>query len=177
MCDGLLISGGEDIYPARYGEETLPACGAVNKARDRFELALLAEAERREMPVFGICRGAQILNVFCGGTLIQDIPSQLSLPNELHSPGSYNTTHPISILPGTRLAAILGAGAHFVNSSHHQSVKVSPLTIAARDENGVTEAIESVGERFVVGVQWHPERMEDERLFAAFAAACQKGRE
>lgn len=175
VCDGLLLSGGEDIDPARYGEETLPACGAVSPERDAFEWALLREAERRALPVLGICRGAQILNAFYGGTLVQDIESQLSLPKALHSPGDYETRHPVAIRPQTRLAAMLGAGKYAVNSSHHQCVKDTHLTVAATDAHGVIEAIELPGERFVLGVQWHPERMEDGRIFALFAAACGKG--
>lgn len=177
LCDGLLISGGEDVAPVRYGEDALAACGAVSAARDEFELALLAAAERRTMPVLGICRGEQILNVYYGGTLVQDIESQLSLPKALHSPDHYKAAHSITIAPQTRLAAIYGAGTLAVNSSHHQCVKQTHMTVSARDDNGIVEAIELDGERFVLGVQWHPERMADERLFAAFAAACAKGRE
>lgn len=176
LCDGLLISGGEDVAPARYGEDTLAACGAVSPARDEFELALLAAAEKKALSVLGICRGAQILNVYHGGTLVQDIESQLSLPKKLHSPDHYDAAHTITIRPQTRLADILGAGTLAVNSSHHQCVKQTRLTVSAADDNGIAEAIELSGERFVLGVQWHPERMADERLFAAFAAACAKGR-
>lgn len=176
LCDGLLISGGEDVSPTHYGQDTLPACGAVSPARDEFELALLTAAEKRSLSVLGICRGAQILNVYHGGTLVQDIESQLSLPKPLHSPGHYNAAHTVAIRPQTRLAAIFGAGTLAVNSSHHQCVQQTRLTVSATDDNGIAEAIELSGERFVLGVQWHPERMADERLFAAFADACAKGR-
>lgn len=173
-CDGLLLSGGEDVEPARYGERTLDACGAISEARDAFEWALLAAAERRGMSVLGICRGMQLLNVFYGGSLWQDVESQLSLPWQLHSPGHYESAHTVTVAPQTRLAGIFGAGELWVNSSHHQCVKATTLTVAARDAQGVAEAVERPGERFVLGVQWHPERMEDGRLFQAFAAACRR---
>lgn len=176
LCDGLLLSGGEDIAPALYGEQTLPACGTVSPERDAFEWALLYEAERRALPVLGICRGIQILNAFYGGTLVQDIESQLSLPKALHSPGHYGPAHTVTPQPGTRLAAVLGTEATAVNSSHHQCVKTTQLTVSAADPNGMIEAVEMPGARFVLGVQWHPERMEDVRLFAALADACRKGR-
>lgn len=176
LCDGLLLSGGEDIDPALYGEQTLPACGPVSPERDAFEWALLYEAEQQKLPVLGICRGTQILNAFYGGTLVQDIESQLSLPKALHSPGDYSPAHTVTPLPGTRLAAVLGTEAIAVNSSHHQCVKATQLTVSATDPNGMIEAIEMPGARFVLGVQWHPERMEDGRLFAALAEACGKGR-
>lgn len=176
LCDGLLLSGGEDIDPALYGEQTLPACGPVSPERDAFEWALLYEAEQRKLPVLGICRGTQILNAFYGGTLVQDIESQLSLPKALHSPGDYSPAHTVTPLPGTRLAAVIGTEAIAVNSSHHQCVKATQLTVSATDPNGMIEAIEMPGARFVLGVQWHPERMEDGRLFAALAEACGKGR-
>ncbi len=175
-CDALLLSGGEDPDPALYGAQKEPACGAVCRERDDFELTLLALAERRAMPVLGICRGAQIMNVYYGGTLVQDIESRLALPAKAHSPGHYGPAHTVTVQPGTRLASIFGAGPLSVNSNHHQCVETTRLTVAARDENGVAEAIELAGERFVLGVQWHPERLDDGRLFAALAAACGKGR-
>ncbi len=177
LCDGLLFTGGEDLEPALYGEQKLPECGAVDRSRDVFELALMDAAERRGLPVLGICRGIQLINVFYGGTLWQDLESQQGLPKERHSPGHYALCHRMNVAAPSRLSALLGAGAYFVNSSHHQSVKDTPLRITARADDGVIEAIEREGERFVLGVQWHPERMEDGWLFRALVAAARQYRE
>ncbi len=174
LCDGFLFTGGEDIDPPRYGEVTLPECGAVDPQRDAFELALMEAVEALGKPVLGICRGVQLMNVFYGGSLWQDLASQKGLSKEAHSPGHYDEIHSVVIRPDTRLASILGAGEYSVNSSHHQTVKETPLTAAAVTAEGLIEAIEKPGERFVLGVQWHPERLSDTRLFRALVAACQK---
>lgn len=174
LCDGFLFTGGEDIDPPLYGEELLPECGALSRERDDFELALMAEVQRLGKPMLGICRGVQVMNVFFGGSLWQDLPSQRGLEKTLHSPGNYKEQHEVSVRPDTRLAGLLGAGIHRVNSSHHQAVKDTKLAVCAVADGGIIEAVELPGEAFVLGVQWHPERMEDRRLFEALAAACRK---
>ena len=123
LCDGFLFTGGEDIDPPLYGEALLPQCGAVSRERDDFELALMAEVRRLGKPMLGICRGVQVMNVFFGGSLWQDLEAQKGLEKALHSPGHYAQQHEVNIRPGTRLASILGAGSLWVNSSHHQAVK------------------------------------------------------
>lgn len=172
LCDGFLFSGGEDIDPPLYGEEVLPECGALSRERDDFELALLAEAERLGKPVLGICRGVQVMNVFYGGSLWQDLESQKGLEKALHSPGHYSEQHEVFVKPDTRLASILGPGTIRVNSSHHQAVKAAGLAVCAETADGLIEAIEKPGGRFVLGVQWHPERLADVRLFEALVGAC-----
>ncbi len=174
LCDGFLFTGGEDIDPPLYGEEILPECGGLCRERDDFELALMAEAEKLQKPMLGICRGVQVMNVFYGGSLWQDLESQKDLEKTLHSPGHYREQHEVLVKPDTRLASILGPGPMAVNSSHHQAVKATRLTVCAVTADGLVEAVEQPGAHFVLGVQWHPERLEDLRLFEALAAACRE---
>ena len=175
--DGLLLSGGLDVDPALYGEAR-HATTEVDAARDRFEIPLSREAVARDMPVFAICRGVQVLNVAAGGTLVQDIPSAVTtdLPHSIDVPKDH-IAHPVSVTPGTRLAASLGASTA-VNSRHHQAVaRVAPsFVVSAVSDDGVVEAIERPGSTFCVGVQWHPENFwrtgEFAGLFAEFVAAA-----
>jgi putative glutamine amidotransferase len=171
-----------DVDPACYGEEPHPRLGPVNPLRTHFEIQLVRLALTRELPVFGICGGAQVLNVALGGALYQDIPSQV--PKAYKHSGSPEPAHTIDIVPDTRLAAILGTPEMRVNSLHHQAVKVpgQGLVVSASARDGVIEAVEIPGRPFALGVQWHPEQlfMEDEaalRLFSAFvqAAAVKQG--
>ena len=171
-CDGFLFSGGGDIDPPLFGGETIPACGEVCRERDDFELALLEKVSGLDKPVLGICRGIQTIAVFYGGTLWQDLPSQTGAAPETHRPEHYRPSHLVTVLPDTRLAQILGEGEHMVNSWHHQAVKETALTVSARAPDGFIEAVERPENRFVVGVQWHPEHLEGEQIFYALAQAC-----
>jgi putative glutamine amidotransferase len=163
---GLVLTGGADIDPDLYGEERHPALGSVFRERDEFEIALVREALRRDLPVLAICRGHQVLNVATGGTLVQDIPSQVPGAGA-HDPDveRWQTCHDVQILPDTRLREILGTEKVAVNSFHHQSVKQlgRDLVLSARSPDGVVEGIEMPrrAKRFVVGVQWHPESFWD----------------
>jgi putative glutamine amidotransferase len=180
---GLMIPGSPaDVDPACYGEEPHLRLGPVNPQRTDFEMQLVRVALARELPVFGICGGAQVLNVALGGALYQDIPSQVAKAYK-HT-GSPERAHTVDIVPCTRLAAILGTQEMRVNSLHHQAVKVPGrgMVVSASARDGVIEAVEISGQPFVIGVQWHPERLwvEDEsaqRLFSAFvqAAAAKQG--
>jgi putative glutamine amidotransferase len=171
---GLLIPGSPaDVDPAWYGEEPHPRLGPVNPLRTNFEIQLVRLALTRELPVFGICGGSQVLNVALGGTLYQDIVAQVGKAYK-HS-ASPEPAHTIDIVPGTRLAAILETLEMRVNSLHHQAVKIPGrgLMISASARDGIIEAVEMADRPFVIGVQWHPERRfaEDEtaqRLFSAF---------
>lgn len=178
--DGLLLSGGEDVEPARYGEKREPFCGSAAWARDEMEFFLCREAVSRDLPLLAICRGIQVLNAALGGTLYQDVAIQFG--NALSHPRSdapRDPVHEMRILPATRLSEILGTPVIGVNSRHHQSVK-SPapgLTVSAQAPDGLTEAVEMPGKKFVIGVQWHPESMaakhpEAQRIFNAFISAC-----
>jgi len=179
--DALLLSGGLDVDPALYGEAP-HATTEVDAERDRFEIPLSREAVARDMPVFAICRGVQVLNVAGGGTLVQDIPSSVTtgLAHSIDVPKDY-IAHPVRVTPGTRLAASLGV-VTAVNSRHHQAVgRVAPsFVVSAVSEDGVVEAIERPESTFCVGVQWHPENFwrtgEFAGLFSEFVAAASRKR-
>ena len=182
---GLVLTGGEDIDPARYGAPAHPALGAVHAGRDASELALARAAARRRTPTLAICRGAQLLNVALGGTLLQDIPTEVAGAPDHDPPLARGAhVHPVRVEPGSRLAAIVATADDglqpTVNSTHHQSVqRVAPsLRVTAHAPDGVVEAIESPDESWwLVGVQWHPEEPighpapADAALFQAFARA------
>ena len=175
---GLLIPGSPaDVDPACYGEEPHQRLGPVNPLRTDCEIQLVRLALAHELPVFGICGGAQVLNVALGGALYQDIPSQV--PKAYKHSGSPAPAHAVDIVPDTRLAAILGIAEMRVNSLHHQAVKVpgQGMVVSASARDGVVEAVEISGRPFVIGVQWHPEQLfvKDEaarRLFSAFVQAA-----
>jgi len=177
--DALLLSGGLDVDPALYGEAPHPTT-EVDAVRDRFEIPLSREAVARDMPIFAICRGVQVMNVAAGGTLVQDIPTSVTteLTHSIDVPKD-RIAHPVRMTPGTRLAASLGASTA-VNSRHHQAVgRVAPsFVVSAVSEDGVVEAIERPASTFCVGVQWHPENFwrtgEFAGLFEEFVAAASK---
>lgn len=179
--DGLMLSGGNDIDPMIFGEAPAKGLGQVNPKRDKLEMKLIREAYRRDMPIFAICRGVQSLNVALGGTLYQDLPTMYLSPDSepaiLHAQTSHEryASHSISLAEGTPLRTLYGEETIGVNSFHHQAIKVlAPhLQVAARATDGVIEAVFDAGKPFVLGVQWHPERMkEGAPLFHAFAEAC-----
>lgn len=181
--DGVLFTGGSDIVPDSYGEAPLPGLGEVRPQRDRHELELLTKVlEHHSYPVLGICRGVQLLNVHGGGTLYQALEKQmpdvgLHMLFEIY-PFEY-PAHAIRVEPGSRLHDMLNTTQLRVNSFHHQAIKdVAPkFRVSARAEDGIVEAIEREGERFVVGLQWHPEMMAKtdrsaQQLFQAFVRHC-----
>lgn len=176
--DGLLITGGCDVDPTRYGQERVPETQEPNPARDSMEMDLLGEALDRDLPVLAICRGLQLLNVYHGGTLIQHLPGDPHRPPKRPADPS-KPMHEITVASDTKLAAAVGAGNHPVNSRHHQAVDKlgAYLRISARSvKDGIVEALERPDREFAVGVQWHPEDQvrADEtqlKLFRAFAEA------
>jgi putative glutamine amidotransferase len=170
--DGLMLAGGSDIDPARYGALRQPETGEPDPDRDSLETVLLREALERDLPVLAICRGLQLLNVVLGGTLVQHI--------EGHRQREQQDVHPITIVSHSRLRSILGVDEFAVNSRHHQCVDrvASGLVVVARAPDNVVEALEFPGKRFVVAVQWHPEDRADgpdTRLFEAFRDATRDG--
>lgn len=182
LCDGLLLTGGQDVDPALYGQEKLACCGAACKARDEMERLLFPMALERDMPVLGICRGLQLINALLGGTLYQDLPLQHPSPLEHHQRPPYDRpVHQVRILPGTPLQALTGAQALTVNSCHHQAIRdLAPgLTPMAVAPDGLVEAVCLPTASFVWAVQWHPEfsfRTDPAAaaLFARFVQACAK---
>lgn len=179
--DALVLSGGGDLDPAVYGAHPHPRLGSVSPRRDAFELRLLREALRRDLPVLAICRGLQLLNVAMGGTLLQDIPSEWKGASDHDSRGPRDRcTHEVHLQPGSRLHAILGREALAVNSFHHQAIDRlgEGLVVCARcPADQVIEGVELPGHRFVLAVQWHPESFwrgarQSSALFSALVEAC-----
>lgn len=177
---GLVLTGGEDVAPGRYGERPHHALGSVNEQRDAWELALTAAARTRGLPTLAICRGVQLLNVALGGSLVQDIPSQCpsALPHALKTDRT-TRVHDVDVMPGTRLAEAVRAECLTVNSAHHQAIgRIAPgLRVTARAPDGIIEGAEWDGDDWwAVGVQWHPEELVetpeewDRWLFARFAS-------
>jgi putative glutamine amidotransferase len=172
--DGLLLPGGSDIDPALFGAPRDPRTEDPDRERDHLETALLGEALDRDLPVLAICRGLQLLNVVQGGTLVQDVPG--------HRCPDQQDAHSIAIAGGSKLNSILEVGEFAVNSRHHQCVdRVAPgLIVIAKAPDGVVEALELPGRRFVLAVQWHPEDRTDRldaRLFEAFRDAARLSNE
>ena len=159
IIDGLLLTGGVDVHPNRYGEEPVPEIGNINPERDEFDLKLVRMAVEAELPILAICRGIQVMNVAFGGTLYQDISTQHPKANILHRIKAENVIHHyVDIKEGTLLHKLLGAKAG-VNTSHHQAVKdlAEGFIISAYSEDGVIEGIEMPGRPCLLGVQFHPE--------------------
>lgn len=173
---GFVIGGGNDIDPAIYGGD-VSASPNVDALRDEFELAVLGLADRTNVPVLGICRGAQLLNVFRGGKLHGDIRHLRVLTSNR---GTLLPRKQVEIRPGSKLASLLGAESSRVNSLHHQSVSETgkDLEVSARDRDNLVQAIESCRGPLRIGVQWHPEympqRADQRRLFRRFVEACRQ---
>ena len=180
LVDGLLIPGGVDTAPCFYGEEPLPAVTRTDRRLDRFEIALVRMAAQMGKPVLGICRGLQLLNVACGGSLFQDIPTQVpgAIAHYQDTMKRSEPFHPVALARDSALAGLLGRDKLDVNTFHHQAVcRVGGgLVPVAHTSDGVIEGVESPDGR-ILGVQWHPEAMAGEdpvqqRLFDGFVALC-----
>jgi gamma-glutamyl-gamma-aminobutyrate hydrolase PuuD len=177
LLDGLVLSGGGDIEPARYGGGEVGSGEAalldVRSERDGAELALIEGALQRDLPLLGICRGHQLLNVAFGGDLLSHLPDAVGHDGHKETPGVF-ARHAVAMEPGTRLGALLGERV-VTPSHHHQAIgRLAPeLALAGRAEDGTVEAVELPGARFAAGIQWHPEEDEDARLFEALVAEAE----
>ena len=176
-AQGLLLTGGVDVDPKLYGEKRGPSTDRPHKERDEHELGLLRQALDRDLPALCICRGHQLLNVGLGGSLVQHVKN----PAHRWLNGGDSNWHEVTVLDGGRLAGVYGSNAVLrVNSRHHQGVtadRLAPgLEVVARAGDGLVEGVEAAAHRWVLGVQWHPERAEmrpaADALFLAFVAAC-----
>jgi putative glutamine amidotransferase len=189
--DGLLLTGGGDVAPSRYGEAPHPAVVEAEPGRDDFEIALVNAARERKLPIFAICRGIQVLNVACGGTLVQDIPTQITgaVPHSLDVPPNqpYSLAHEIWIEKDSLLSRLMRERLNDVdtcevNSRHHQAVKAAAkgFKVSATAPDGVIEAIEDPSQPFCLGVQWHPENFfrtgEFRPLFEGFLGVSDQKR-
>ena len=189
-ADGLLLTGGGDIHPSTYGETPHSSFAAAEPGRDEYELDLARRAFDADLPLLAICRGVQVLNVARGGSLVQDIPSQVTgaLPHKIDTPPDpWAHAHEVWIERDSRLGRLIEEGGGDpescpVNSRHHQAVQRvgEGLVAVATSPDGVIEAVEATGRRFCVGVQWHPENFyrtgEFRSLFEGFVRAAHDGR-
>ena len=176
--DALVLTGGADVDPARYGEVPAERTSAPRARRDEWEMALTRGALDRDLPLLAICRGLQVLNVVLGGSLHQHLPDVAGHEGHQPSPGVFGAVN-VGIAPGTRTAELIGSRLR-VSCHHHQALaRLAPgLKVTGRADDGTVEAVEVPGQSFAIGVQWHPEEDSvDGRLFAALASAGQRYRE
>lgn len=171
VIDGLLLSGGGDVRPAHFGEEPIPACGEPDDLRDAFELQIIPEAVKRQMPIFGVCRGIQVLAVALGGTLIQDIESQRGIPKAVHSqePPYSEPVHTVRFEENGLFASITGVTSMRTNSMHHQAIKDPGeyLIVEGYAEDGIIEAVRGKEDDSILAVQFHPEFLAEHSEQAA----------
>lgn len=179
--DGIVFPGGADVAPAEYGEQPLPDLNVVEASRDRTELRLARWAYDSGLPILGICRGQQLLNVALGGSLYQDLRAQGATGLDHSDTDGRSRTalvHSVALEPGSKLAQLIDETHLEVNSLHHQAIKsIAPgLLVTGRAEDGVIEAVEADSSRFLIAVQWHPEELTNldwvSRLFRGFAQAA-----
>jgi putative glutamine amidotransferase len=178
--DGIVLAGGYDCDPSVYGEEAHPTVEPMDERRQQNDMSLAKLARERNIPTLGICLGMQMMNVAAGGTLVQDINSEIETEILHESSPSARLRHDISVEAGTKLARVLPSRKLNVNSSHHQSVKKigAGLSITAKAPDGVIEGLEDPNHPFYMGVQWHPEDMDGETsaaaIFGAFVEAARR---
>lgn len=185
--NGILFTGGPDVHPFQFGEETRTGCGEVSVLRDQAELALFHCMYGQKKPILGICRGVQLINIALGGTIYQDMSSQFHGDDTIAHRQPFPCTqacHRVELSPGTRLFSLAGSPVIEVNSMHHQAVKkpAAALTVNALARGGLIEGLEMDDYPFLIGVQWHPEYLAGscdhaDRLFQSFVDACRDSAE
>jgi putative glutamine amidotransferase len=175
LIDGLMLAGGADLDPASYGQEAHPETADTVPERDAFEIALVRGAIERDMPVLGICRGMQLINVACGGTLLQHLPERYGHHEHRRVLGSFDgADHDVALVEGSAAAGAAGEAAHATKSHHHQGVDrlgAGLVVTGLSTLDDLPEAIELPGKQFVLGVQWHPEADPASSVVAAFVDA------
>lgn len=180
MCDGFLFTGGADIDPQRYGESRKDTCGAIQYKRDEFEFNVLEEVLKTSKPILAICRGAQLVNVALGGTLYQDIPSELCVSiSHRQSEPRFSPSHQVNVFTDTPLGDLMGKACITANSFHHQAVKTlgKELAVMATADDGIMEAFYIKEKQYIRAYQWHPERLYDidcdnQEIFNDFIRSC-----
>ena len=180
--DGFIFTGGPDMEPNYFGEQPVPALGTITPSRDHFEVQLAKAVLKSGKPILGICRGCQVMNVVCGGTLIQDLPSQYKVDNlikHVQSAPRWHASHAVELVPGTKLAECFpGETTIRVNSYHHQAIKdLAPnWVVSAKAPDGVIEAAEATDYPYLMAIQWHPETFFDytnfDAVFKKFIKVC-----
>ncbi len=176
--DALMLTGGSDLEACAYGQEPHAAAEDPDRTRDTYEMALVREALARDMPLLGICRGMQVMNVALGGDLTQHLPEYLSADTHCRTAGTFlGNEHLVALTPGSLAARAAGEATHRVPSHHHQAIDRlgDGLVVSGiAQEDGVVEAIEAPGHRFVLGVQWHPEADPSSPVIAALVDAARE---
>ncbi len=179
LLDGLVLAGGADIDPASYGAQAHAETVDTVPERDRFEIALVRAAIERDLPVLGICRGMQLINVAYGGTLLQHLPERFGHHEHLRVPGTFDgADHDVDLVQGSLAARAAGETHHATKSHHHQGVDRLGAGLAISGcsaMDGLTEAIEMTEKRFVLGVQWHPEADQTSRVVRALVTEAERG--
>ena len=178
LIDGLMLAGGADIDPSCYGQEAHPNTTDTVPERDAFEIALVRAAIERDMPVLGICRGMQLINVACGGTLLQHLPERFGHHEHRRVVGSFDgADHDVQLRDGTLATRVIGESPHATKSHHHQGIDRlgEGLEVSGTSAmDGLPEAIELPGARFVLGVQWHPEADQGSAVIGALVSAAEE---
>lgn len=182
VCDGFFFTGGADVDPHRYGEEPTSFCGPISYFRDELEFKAFEEVMKTDKPILAVCRGAQLVNVALGGTLYQDIPSEIDTPiSHKQTEDKDRPSHGVRILADTPLFSLIGKERMSANSFHHQAIKKigTGLKIMALADDGIVEAVYHTQKRYLRAYQWHPERLCDKNddnslIFLDFINACNK---
>ncbi|MBQ8392914.1 MAG: gamma-glutamyl-gamma-aminobutyrate hydrolase family protein [Clostridia bacterium] len=184
ICDGFFFTGGVDVSPELYGEDKRKTCGNTQPLRDEMELYILEKALQLDKPILAVCRGVQILNVALGGSLYQDIPTEIKTDiNHVQKESRFEPSHSVTIYKNTPLEQLIGKGEMIANSFHHQAIKAlgNDLSVMAKADDGIIEAVYMEDKKYIRGYQWHPERLcftndDNKKIFLEFIKAADNSR-